>query len=761
MIYRFDRFELDTERESLTGPDGAVALRGHALLVLKYLIERAPEVVTRDEILQHVWGHQALSESSIAQVIRDIRSALGDSARSPRHLATRYGRGYQFVGELEVFESGKDADRVGSPDVASASPPRSGRRTAWNQALMIVVAAIVVFAGWQWYRGDSSVPLADAREPMTLLAISSQSGESLSAPFVDYLAFILGNALGADRVSVARDPEEIDPAARVVEISLASLEAGDRRLFELAVGRPAMDDPELRLRFDEASDLVLRSLEGVLAEVYGQVDIETRLDAGLLSRSSFAVETLLRGMAAQFAGDVKRAAELFEAALAEDPDFEFARYELAIAVRRNGDYERALTILQPMADRLEGDFWAHRINNAMGIAYWRMDRNDEALDAFRRAESTARSPATRAIVMTNVGLIERNEGRLEQAEASMREAVRLAEEADSPRLQANARNSLASVLMRRDQSDDALVQLGIARELFYETGNLRGYAAVLSRAARIHSARSERSEAESLLRLALGIYEQLGAGVNVADAQFRLARIHRVRGEFELARSLAGSALERARTLEDDSLLIDCYQALATLALADQRYDQARTYGSEALRLAEQTGRDRDRRVIRLGLMQADFESSTAVPETDQSLQQLIDEAAAADHRLVGIRAHLLATRIHQRAERLDDARRSIERADSLLEENNLRLAQEINAARAELALARGEYQAAGVALDALERTNAPPHPLLMLRARLHAEQGDLKSAVETAGLAKSTIGDWWRPEHEDQLRTWQSALAN
>jgi len=761
MIYRFDGFELDTDREALTGPDGAVALRDHALLVLKYLIERAPEVVTRDEILEHVWGHQALSESSIAQVIRDIRTALGDSARSPTHLATRYGRGYQFVGDVQVVETTPEAARGSVPPAATPPATHSTQRPRWVRALMIFAPVLVLFAGWQLYRGNPSVPIADAREPITLLAITAQDGQSLSAPFVDYLAFVLSNAIGADRVDVARDEEDVDPASRVVEISLASLESGDRRLLELAVGRPALNDPGLRLRFDEASDLVRRGLEDVLAELQTQLDIETRLEAGLLSQSSFAVETLLRGMAAQFAGDVVRAAELFEAALAEDPDFEFARYELAIAVRRNRDFERALSILQPMAERLQSDFWTHRIQNAMGIAFWRMDRNDEALDAFRRAESTSKSPATRAIVMTNIGLLERNEGRLEQAEASMREAVRLAEEAESPRLQAGARNSLASVLMRRDQSDEALVQLGIARELFYESGDLRGYAAVLSRAARIHSARSERDEAESLLRLALGIYEQLSAGVNVADAQFRLARIHRVRGEFELARSLASSALERAQSLNDDSLLIDCYQALATLALADQRYDQARTYGREALRLAEQTGRERDQRVIRLGLIQVDFESSTAVLGVDEPLEELIEESEAADHRLVGIRAHLLASRIHQRAEHMDDARRAIERADSLLEENNLRLAQEINAARAELALARGEYQAAGVALDALERTNAPPHPRLMLRARLHAQQGDLRSALEAAGLAKSTIGDWWRPVHENQLQSWQSALAN
>jgi DNA-binding winged helix-turn-helix (wHTH) protein/tetratricopeptide (TPR) repeat protein len=759
VIYRFDQFELDTDRELLSGRDGAIALRGHALLVLKYLIERAPEVVSRDEILEHVWGHQALSESSIAQVIRDIRSALGDSARSPKHLATRYGRGYQFVGELETV---KPSSRIGSgaaSNAAEAQAAQSRRQTPPNRFLLTIVAAVVLFAGWQWYRGDSSVPIADAREPITLLAVPSPNGESLSRAFVDYLAFVLSNAIGADFVTVANSEDDVDEGARVVEISLASLESEDRRLLELAVGKPALDNPGLRLRFDEASDLVTRGLDGLLTELYGQLDEETRIEAGVISTSSFAVETLLRGMAAQFAGDVVRATELFEAALAEDPDFEFARYELAIAVRRNRDYERAISILQPMAERLDGDFWAHRINNALGIAFWRMGRHEEALDALRRAESSADSPAARAAVLINIGLLERSEGRLQQAEASIREALGLAEKAESLRIQASARNTLASILMRTNRSEEALVQLEIAREQFYETGNLRGYAAVLSRAARIHSARSERTEAESLLRLALGIFEQLEADTNVADVQFRLARIHRVRGEFELARSLASSALELARALEDDSLLIDCYQALATLALADQRYDQARTYGREALRLAMKTGRDRDQRVIRLGLIQTDFEASTAALPDQERLDRLIDEAAAADHRLVGIRAHLLASRNHQRAGRLDDARRAIERADSLLDDNDLRMAQEINTARAELSLARMDYLAAGLALDALERTNAPSHPLLMLRARLHGEQGDLKSAVETAGLAKAKIGDWWRPANEIQLQAWQAMI--
>ena len=98
MIYRFGVYRLDSERDTLADANGPVALRDHALRVLKLLLERAPEVVTKDQILAQVWGHDALSESAIPQVIKDIRQVLGDSAKSPEFsnmssaIANRWSR---------------------------------------------------------------------------------------------------------------------------------------------------------------------------------------------------------------------------------------------------------------------------------------------------------------------------------------------------------------------------------------------------------------------------------------------------------------------------------------------------------------------------------------------------------------------------------------------------------------------------------------------------------------------------------------------
>jgi DNA-binding winged helix-turn-helix (wHTH) protein/tetratricopeptide (TPR) repeat protein len=775
MIYRFNGYALDAERETLVGPDGPITLRDHALLVLKLLVQRAPQVVSRDQILQEVWGHEALSESSIAQVIREIRVALGDSARAPTHIATRYGRGYQFVADVQQLAHPQQASGEATSDrrPTDESPPSTGRDGAGphgpaptastpaghRRTLGAVAALALLLLGLLWLHDQPSMPVADARGTIMLRAVAASDGESLSSAFVDYLTFVLDNVLGDSVVEVVGEQDSVETASRVVEISLASLESGDRRELELAIGRAAVEDPELRLRFDEAGDLVGRGLDEILATLQTQADQRFRLDAGLVSHSSFAIETLLRGMSAQLAGDVERAAELFEAALAEDPEFEFARYELAIALRRQRDFEQALAILDPMRQRLQSDFWTMRINNALGITLSQLERYDEAADALRRAQAAATHPATRSAVLGNIGLLERNQGLLDQAEATLRESLRLAEQADAPRLRAAAHNSLASTLVRKNRVEEALGELQLARELFYEATDLRGYGSVLSRTARIHTARAERAEAESLLRLALGIREQIGDEDGIVDIQLRLARIHRQHGQFAQARELASSALERASALRDDGLVIDAYRALSELALADENMAQARSYAQEAKRLAELTGREHDRRAARSLLIELDFSAAGEPADLQRSLDELTREAEEAGDRTTAVRARILGARLLHSAGRSEDASRMLDRADRLLPDGDVPLTHELDALRAELALERGQAEPAALAIGRLARTNAPPHPSLMLEARLQAARGDLRAAIETAGFARSTIGDWWRPQDQALLDAWSGEL--
>ena len=104
MYFVFDRFELDLNGHQLIDRDAdqTLALRPQAFSVLVFLLERAPATVSREQLLNGVWGHTALSASGVSQAIREIRKTLGDDASDPRILATRHGCGYQLIAPVGI-----------------------------------------------------------------------------------------------------------------------------------------------------------------------------------------------------------------------------------------------------------------------------------------------------------------------------------------------------------------------------------------------------------------------------------------------------------------------------------------------------------------------------------------------------------------------------------------------------------------------------------------------------------------------------------
>jgi cholera toxin transcriptional activator len=88
--------------------------------VLALLLERAGEVVTRDELRQKLWPADTFVDfdHSLNTAINKVREALGDSASSPRYVETLARRGYRFLGTVAALEE--------SPILHSAARPRSG-----------------------------------------------------------------------------------------------------------------------------------------------------------------------------------------------------------------------------------------------------------------------------------------------------------------------------------------------------------------------------------------------------------------------------------------------------------------------------------------------------------------------------------------------------------------------------------------------------------------------------------------------------------
>jgi len=146
MRYRFLEFEVDTDQHSLVGPGGAIPLRRQTYRVLLHLLEHAPALVGKDALLDAVWGHQAVSQSAVAQTVRELREALGDDAERPRAIQTRHRLGYRFVAPLERRDDAPAAAAVTASGSAPAFAHRSVARPSSLRGLWIALACAAVAA---------------------------------------------------------------------------------------------------------------------------------------------------------------------------------------------------------------------------------------------------------------------------------------------------------------------------------------------------------------------------------------------------------------------------------------------------------------------------------------------------------------------------------------------------------------------------------------------------------------------------------------
>ena len=101
MIYRFDKFEVDTQNYQLRKDGVAIEIEPKVFDLLEYLIAKRDKLVTRNELFENLWAGQIVSDSSLGNQIKAVRSAIGDNGKKQSIIKTLHGRGYQFIATID------------------------------------------------------------------------------------------------------------------------------------------------------------------------------------------------------------------------------------------------------------------------------------------------------------------------------------------------------------------------------------------------------------------------------------------------------------------------------------------------------------------------------------------------------------------------------------------------------------------------------------------------------------------------------------
>jgi DNA-binding winged helix-turn-helix (wHTH) protein/ubiquinone/menaquinone biosynthesis C-methylase UbiE len=145
-MYRFGSFTFHPETGELFKDGRAVPLRPQPARVLAYLLEREGTLVTRAELVRHVWGDglTVAFDDGLNFCVRQIRESLGESASQARFLETLPRRDYRFIGP--VSRSSLTADRAGVP------LPRRWRLATLPVAVVLLL--VLTFMGHVDERGE-------------------------------------------------------------------------------------------------------------------------------------------------------------------------------------------------------------------------------------------------------------------------------------------------------------------------------------------------------------------------------------------------------------------------------------------------------------------------------------------------------------------------------------------------------------------------------------------------------------------------------
>src|ERR1700687_5719676 len=167
-ILRFGVFEVDLRSGELRKQGIRIKLQDQPFLVLKLLLQRSGELVTREELRLQIWAADTFVDfdNGLNISINKLREALGDSADSPRFIETLPRRGYRFIVPVS------STDGKGSTISARPTPPTQ----RWKNVLLVVALLAALVAGGLIWRSRQPRRLTE-KDTIVLADFTNTTGD--------------------------------------------------------------------------------------------------------------------------------------------------------------------------------------------------------------------------------------------------------------------------------------------------------------------------------------------------------------------------------------------------------------------------------------------------------------------------------------------------------------------------------------------------------------------------------------------------------
>jgi TolB-like protein/tetratricopeptide (TPR) repeat protein len=326
----FGDCEIDVAAFTLRRGGATCEVEPQVLELLLYLSRNPDRLLTKDDLIRHVWHGRIVSDTTITSRIKSARQAIGDDGTQQKYIRTVHGRGVRFIVPVSVDQGGATpAARHGTPANANDAPATDAPATDTPARRNWPAIAVLPFANLSENRdqdyfadGVTEDIITDLSRFRELRVVARDSCFQHRSPGADLTR--IGRALNAEYVvtgSIRRRGAKLRLSAQLTEV------ASGNQVWAERFDRGAED---VFAMADELVRVIVATLVGRVRSS-GSALAKRKAPANLA-----AYECVLRGQAAQAQiGDEAEegaARRFFEQALKLDPEYPRAHAGLAVVL---------------------------------------------------------------------------------------------------------------------------------------------------------------------------------------------------------------------------------------------------------------------------------------------------------------------------------------------------------------------------------------------------------------------------------------------
>jgi DNA-binding winged helix-turn-helix (wHTH) protein/Flp pilus assembly protein TadD len=340
-VFRFGVFELDEASGELRKRGVKVRLAEQPQQILRLLLDRPGQIVTRQEIRQQLWDSDTFVDFDVGlnSAIRKLREALDESAENPRFIETLPRRGYRLIAPVQTGGSNE-------PNVGSGEPLSPSRTPSpWVRASLALGVVVVGTLGVAYER---TARVNVAPRPVASTPTDVPAGVNPEA-YDAYLKGVLAagqqttegfkTAIQYFQTAIARQPDFAAAHAAMAKFQLQFLYTGP--LAPRDVVPKAEAEVRTALKLDNTISAAHTTLGTILQQFYwqwneGEKEFRRAQALGDSGGNAIILSFIRNGRVHEGIAEAERL-------VAEDPQSFNAHTGLGTALRAAGQYDRALS----------------------------------------------------------------------------------------------------------------------------------------------------------------------------------------------------------------------------------------------------------------------------------------------------------------------------------------------------------------------------------------------------------------------------------